>query len=140
MPIYKRCSRCGRRIEVSSKCSCVDKRYAEQRKAVNKDRENKFYFTQEWKDVRQIAIDRYFALDIYSYYIDGIIEFGETVHHIVPLKDDWNKRIDIKNLIFLTESNHQKIHSMMKQSEAEKRKIIAQLEMLVNRFRTEFYA
>lgn len=123
---------------MSGKCTCISKRYVEQHKAVADSKENQFYFTKEWKVARQVAIDICFGLDIYSYYIENIIEYGETVHHIIPLKDGWNKRIDIKNLIFLTESNHQKIHALMKQSEAEKQKIITQLKMLVKRFRAEF--
>lgn len=138
MPIYRRCSRCGCRIELGNKCSCVNSRHAEQRRIVSGDKENRFYFTSEWKKVRQAAIDRYFGLDFYSYYTENIIEFGETVHHIIPLKDDWNKRINKKNLIFLTESNHQRIHTIMKRNEAEKQKIIKELKMLVNRFTAEF--
>lgn len=103
------------------------------------DKENEFYSSQEWKKLRQQAIDYFFALDIYSYYKYGIIEFGETVHHIIPIRKDFSKRNDIKNLIFLTESNHQRIHKLMKKGEAEKIKILNELKMMLNRFASEFY-
>lgn len=139
MALYKRCSRCGKRIAVGCSCTCTRKYSTEQWQAVS-DKENKFYSSQEWKKLRQQAIDYFFALDIYSYYKYDIIEFGETVHHIIPICEDFNKRNDIKNLIFLTESNHQCIHELMKKSEAEKTKILYELTMLKNRFAGEFYA
>lgn len=52
-------------------------------------------------------------MDIYSYYILQRIEYGHTVHHIVPIKEDWSKRLDVNNLIYLTESNHQAIHQLL---------------------------
>lgn len=137
--LYKRCSRCGARIAVGSSCTCVNKRYAAERRQET-DKENKFYSSAEWKKLRLQAIDYYFALDIYSYYKNNLIEFGETVHHIIPIREDFDKRNDIKNLIFLTESNHQRIHELMKKSEAEKMKILKDLKMLQNRFAAEFYA
>lgn len=139
MALYKRCSRCGKRIAVGSSCTCTNKRHTATRRQVS-DKENKFYSSAEWKKLRQQAIDYYFALDIYSYYKNNLIEFGETVHHIIPIREDFDKRNDIKNLIFLTESNHQRIHELMKKSEAEKIKILNELKMLQNRFAVEFYA
>lgn len=50
----------------------------------------------------------------------GIIEHGEVVHHIVPLVDDFGKRFDYNNLIYLTESNHRKIHNIMRKSIEDK--------------------
>ena len=37
-----------------------------------------------------------------------------TVHHIIPIKEDWSKKLDIDNLICLCESCHQRRHNSMK--------------------------
>lgn len=40
------------------------------------------------------------------------IEYGFTVHHIVPLINDYSKRLQQSNLIYLTESHHRLIHRL----------------------------
>ena len=55
---------------------------------------------------------------------------------IVPLKDDWSKRVDKKNLIYVTESNHQLIHKAMR--EGRYKEIIELLRSLVEKFEREF--
>ena len=39
----------------------------------------------------------------------GIIKKAEMVHHIVPLKKDWNKRLELTNLMSLCEACHNAI-------------------------------
>lgn len=136
MPIYKRCDRCHKRLTPGIVCSCIKQRHKE----YDKQREDKdtisFYHTDSWLRIRDKAIDRYNGTDIYSYYINGTIEQGHTVHHIVPIKDDWSKRLDIDNLIYLTESNHQEIHKRMRQGEYQD--MIDMLNGLVERYKAEF--
>ncbi|WP_302419271.1 HNH endonuclease [Blautia marasmi] len=45
---------------------------------------------------------------------EGIVLLADTVHHIVPLKDDWNKRSDISNLMSLNHDTHSMIEQMYK--------------------------
>ena len=45
---------------------------------------------------------------------EGIIVAADTVHHIIPLKDDWNKRIDIDNMISLSGDTHSMIEQEYK--------------------------
>ena len=59
------------------------------------------------------------------------------MHHIVPLKDDWNKRLEDTNLIYLTDSNHQALHDLMRKSEEDKKRVVSILRDLVLRFRKE---
>ena len=53
-------------------------------------------------------------MDIISYFEDREIVYGETVHHIVPVKEDWSRRYAVDNLIYLTEQHHQQVHESMK--------------------------
>lgn len=82
-------------------------------------------------------IDVYHQLDIYDLYVSDVISYGRTMHHIVPLKDDWSKRFEDTNLIYLTDSNHQVLHDIMRKSEEDKKSVISTLQRLVLRFRQE---
>ncbi|NEZ84001.1 HNH endonuclease [Clostridium botulinum] len=85
--------------------------------------------------MRDKAKDKYKGIDIYSYYVLGIIEYGQTVHHIEPIKKNWNKRLDINNLIYLTESNHKKLHYRM--DHGEEQEVIKELYELIKKFEKE---
>ena len=137
MPIYKRCSRCGKRILAGTICGCQKRRYREEDKYTKDDKYKLFYKSRSWNRARDIAIDFYGGLDIYSLYILGRMEYGQTVHHIVPLKECWERRTDVSNLIYLTESNHQIIHNIMIQGETQKQEVLSLLFSLVERYRKE---
>lgn len=107
--IYKRCNICHKRLPIGTKCSC----YERKRKA-DVLNVNSFYNTSEWKHSRDKAIARYYGLDIYSLLVLHKIEYGYTVHHIVPLEIDYSLRNSQDNLIYLTESNHRLIHEQLK--------------------------
>ena len=131
--IYKRCSRCGKRLEVSDTCSCYN-RHKEYKKYRKDTREDKFYSSREWIKVRDIAKSKYNGIDIYSYYVLKRVEHGQTIHHIEEIKDNWDRRLDIDNLIYLTESNHQLIHKMYKDNKKETMNL---LFSLIKRWKSE---
>lgn len=73
------------------------------------DRYDKFYRTKEWLNKRAYIIDRDMHLCI-----DCLINKEEPieakiVHHIEPVKDNWNRRIDNNNLISVCDTCHKKI-------------------------------
>lgn len=115
MPIYKRCQRCGNRISSGTACECSGRQHYEHSRTRIDVKERQFYSSALWQKARQEAINRCNGIDIYSYWIQGIISVGQTVHHIEPVKESFDKRLDNSNLIYLTESNHQMIHIKMKQ-------------------------
>ena len=108
--IYRICSRCGKRIQTDKPCECMNKRYKEE------DRHNKrsgndksFYHTAEWERARSLCISRCNGIDLYALYILKRIEYGDTVHHIVPLQECNKLRSAPDNLIYLSNRNHQKV-------------------------------
>ena len=117
-------------------------RYKDYRRSRLRDEEEKarqkFYNSPEWKNVRDLVIRKCFGIDIVEYYRTGQIIKGYTVHHIIELKDDWNKRLDINNLIYLSQENHIKIHKLMEQSKEDKEKVIEMLLEVKARFEQEF--
>ena len=67
-----------------------------------------FYHTREWLAIRQQVLAR-------DYYLcqhclkEKRITPADMVHHIVPVKVDWTKRLDLSNLISLCNTCHAKI-------------------------------
>ncbi|MDU1822392.1 HNH endonuclease [Clostridium sp.] len=149
MPIKKLCSYSGCNVLVDYgtkycyKHRTKDKeRYKDYRRSRLQDKEEKarqeFYNSTEWKNMRDLVIKKCFGIDIVEYYKTGQIIMGYTVHHIIELKEDWEKRLDINNLIYLSQENHVKIHKMMERSKEDKDKVIEMLLELKARFEQEF--
>ena len=66
-------------------------------------------------------------MDIYSWYKYGRIEAGRIVHHIIPIKDDYSRRLDLTNLIYLTDANHKAVHALYEESEQKKAEVQQEL-------------
>ena len=73
-------------------------------------------------------------MDIYSWYVLGKIEVGAIVHHIITIKDDYEKRFDIENLIYLTYQNHALVHQMYSESPEQKARMQQELMNLIRRW------
>lgn len=132
MPIYKRCSLCGKRIAANEKCKCYEKNNVRNRPDCDK-----YYSSSEWQHTRAAAMHKTFGLDIFAFYEYGIITYAFTVHHIVPLEEDYTRRADQSNLIPLTEKNHRYIHEKYKNPK-EKSLYINKLRNLLVRFEREY--
>ncbi len=135
MALKKTCT-CGKIIDYSKQCcdECNIKR--EQNKAQRykhydkniRDKETtSFYNSDEWERTRTEVLRNYKGLDLYEYYINKKIVYVDAVHHIVELKDDWSKRIDISNLIPMTSSTHGMIHKLYKKDKQGTQKLLFEL-------------
>lgn len=119
MALKKQC-RCGVKIDISKQCcnKCVDF-YTEKRRESyrmydeKRDREaHAFYNTPEWKTLRDVILKRYAGIDLYLYYTKGVVEKANTIHHIIEINEDVDRRLDDKNLLPVTQKTHEKIHRM----------------------------
>ena len=131
MPIFKRCSRCGSRIQSGSTCECV-RRYERQRyKTYDMNQRDKksraFYTGREWQKKREeiLSIDEY--IDVYLFMTEGTIIAADTVHHIIPLKDDWEKRFADENLMSLNHNTHSMIEQKYKANKPEIEQILMKM-------------
>lgn len=117
-------------------------RYKEYSKRRREDKEQKkyqdFYNSSDWKRIRDAIISSFNGIDIVEYYRTGKVVQGERVHHIIELDDDWNCRVDINNLIYLTEQNHRRIHAEYNKGEREKKQMQHVLFALLERWNKEF--
>lgn len=132
MPIYKRCSRCGKRIQSGQKCPCLKERHREYDRYSRDKKTKDFYGSREWERARDAALEADGGIDVYLYMTTGEILLADTVHHIVPLKDDWSRRVDISNLMSLNHDTHSMIEQMYRK---DKRKAIQNLKEILREFR-----
>lgn len=132
MPIYKRCSRCGKRLEVGCVCDCYRRRHKEYDKHYRDKRSAQYYHSKEWERTRAEALQTDGGIDVYMYMTRGEILAADTAHHIIPLRDDWDKRNDIGNLMSLHHDTHSMIEQMYKK---DKKKIQMELKEILLEYR-----
>lgn len=135
--IYKRCPTCNKRIEEGTKCDkCSKKRLKEYKRYRTDKKEQELYSSSLWIKVRDSIKKEHRGIDVYKYYTDKIIVEGTVVHHIEEVKDNWNRRYDLNNLILLSDSSHKLIHKLY--NEGKKKETMELLYDLKNKFEEEF--
>lgn len=125
--IYKRCARCGKRIESGQTCECVKMRHKEYNKYSRNKVSSEFYDSVNWKRMREYIKNKYDGIDVYAYVLFGQVEQATLVHHIVEIEDDKSQALVERNLIPVSISSHNLIHQAYNESEASKRAMQATL-------------
>ena len=110
---YPGCSRTtsGRYCEVHS--DTTKQKYKDYDRERSDQQEVSFYNSKPWKDVRAAVLQRDFYL-CQQCKRQGITTFGNIVHHIVELKDDWSLRLDMNNLETVCSACHNQEHTKTK--------------------------
>lgn len=67
-----------------------------------------FYQSNQWKKVRRQALLRDNGMCVECGHI------AEVVHHVVELREDYSKGLDINNLVSMCNSCHSKLHANKK--------------------------
>ncbi len=124
MPIYKCCSRCGKRIPSGTTCPCIKARHKEYDRYSRDKKSKQYYDSREWEKSRAAALDADGNIDVYLFMTEGRIEIADAVHHIIPLKEAWEKRNSLDNLISLNHDTHSMIEQMYKRDKAGTQKIL----------------
>lgn len=88
---------------------------------------NIFYHSKEWIATREYILKKYKGLDLYAFFIEKKIITATTVHHIEELNENWDRRLDVENLIPLSSSNHNKIHGMYEKDKEAAQKLLFDL-------------
>lgn len=130
--IYKRCGFCNKRIPSGSTCDCKKKRH----QRIKSEKNSSFYDTKTWRNLRKQTKKFYFGLDFYAFYVYGLLIEGRTAHHIVPVEVDEALKDDFENLIYLSESSHREIHSLLENDYEATVKFIRKIR---ERFVRDFY-
>lgn len=146
MALKKQCSYHGCKELVDYNAECCSKHEGMKHKDYNMRRKQRsdgkkydtFYGSGDWDDIRQYTIVQRYGIDVLEYYRTGLVTQGRTVHHIVCLEDDWSKRLTASNLVYLTESNHKRVHAQYDKGIKDKEKMQSILFNLLDKFDNEF--
>lgn len=128
MVLWHRC-RCGvlipQGISLCERCTAAYTGQGSRHMEYNRTRRDKkaaaFYVCSDWRKVREAAMRLYDGMDIYAYYIQHRIMTADMVHHVVELEEDWTRRLDITNLLPLSNSSHGIISALYEKDEATKK-------------------
>lgn len=140
--LYKRCSGCGKKIASNITCICqinnTRQRYKEYKASRSDKEQQEFYRSKEWIRCKEHRVIELLNIDWYEYYINNNLVQGYTLHHIIELKECEERALDRNNLIYLTQSNHRKIHREYLKSPKEKIKTQNILFKCLERAKKEF--
>ncbi|ACA46175.1 hypothetical protein FDC22_06095 [Clostridium botulinum] len=127
---------CEEHIHIYEERRAQGNKYYDKHIRHSKDKKyTKFYHSDEWEDLRKDVLTTYNGVDIYSYYIENKAVTANTAHHIIELKEDWDKRLDKDNIFPLTDANHKKIHSLYRKDKKGTQELLREL---LERFRKQF--
>ena len=112
----KYCDKC--KSKLSKKISERNKYYDKHNRDI---RSKTFYNSIVWKKLVSVAKQRDNGVCVLCL-ANGMITKGTIVHHIVPVKDDWNKRLVITNCITLCYKCHGLVHYAYDKSKKSKRR------------------
>ena len=128
------CRKCNKVIDASATyCNeCVDKHnksqscksYDDRRKD---DKYHAFYQTKEWKITREALLEKYNYIDLYELHINKKIVVANTVHHIVEVREDYDKRLDLSNLFPCSARTHNKIEKVYRRNREETQALLRKL-------------
>ena len=128
--------RCGKLIPQSvrlcDKCeAAAGQRYKDYNEHRRDGKAAAFYVSREWKQTRGIVLSAYDFIDLYAYHVLHEIRRADTVHHITELSEDWERRLDLANLIPLASSTHNTIHNLYDRDAATKAATQADLRRIL---------
>jgi 5-methylcytosine-specific restriction endonuclease McrA len=82
-----------------------------------------FYHSPEWANVRKQVLIRDRNIDQTELMEHGRIIPGNTVHHIVELRNNWNARFELDNLETISPANHNREHIEKGNKQLESKKV-----------------
>ena len=117
----KKICRCNKIIDYSlARCTECEAKYKVEKTENNKiydatcrNKESAvLYHSKQWQQLTELCKSRFKGLDIYSLYVLDSIEYGSLSHHIEEISKNKDRIYDLDNLIYLTGSNHNIVHSL----------------------------
>ena len=116
--LTKLCAKCGRVMELGSAlcpaCQAkADSRHKQYNNNVRDKRSAKFYASQQWFDLRNVIMSRAgYQCEICK--AQGRLTPATEVHHKIPIRVDWSKRLAPDNCIALCHRCHMMEERKMK--------------------------
>lgn len=99
--MMKFCSKCGRIIPYPKRmCEQCESKYTVRNSGRHDPRSQRFYNSKLWKDLSAYKLKKA------NYICEECGGIATDVHHIVPILEDWSKRLDYSNLQALCDRCH----------------------------------
>lgn len=118
--LTRTCNICGRVHKVGEICPRAKQRHKEYDEFRRDEVATGFYKSRAWVKMASMIKERDHGLDQYELAINKKIVKGEMVHHIIPLEDGPDRRLDPGNLIYVSRKSHKRIHDTYQKGEKEK--------------------
>lgn len=122
-------------LRVRDKMSNKSERYKKYARTRDDGEFQGFYNSGQWRKMRNHILIVYKYVDVYEYYKNNNIVPATMVHHIVPIKSNYNLRLEELNLIPLSDGSHRYIHEQIDLGYEEE--IINELNEMIKRYRAE---
>lgn len=146
MPVYRKCTECGKKVLEHTLCQCEEKKRLDSYKDYKRRRmmdkyekeRQKFYSSDSWLKLSENIKKHYLGLCVVCWNKNKIQE-SEYTHHIQTLKDRYDLRLCEDNLIPLCDCCHKKVHKLYDKSEKDKVVIQKALSDLIRKFNDEYW-
>ncbi len=116
---------CKEHLELEEKENAERNDYYD--KNIRDKKRNEFYHSKEWIKLRAYTLSKYKGLDLYEYYVNNKLEYASTIHHVEEVKDNWSRRLDITNLIPVSERTHNTIHALYNKDKLKTQELLFNL-------------
>lgn len=146
MALKKLCSKCNKVIDYGQvRCNKCEEEYQKQKKVNYKyydnnirDKKSKdFYDSTHWKRVKKSIHVRDNGVCVMCK-DENRRGYADVVHHIIPLKEAYDKSLSYSNLICLCASHHRQVHKAYDTNELNKSNMQKKLFNLIKISEEEF--
>ncbi len=139
--LMKICPRCKSKYQYRKPCpnGCLEKNRKERNKVYDKTqrKNSSFYKSRQWAKLTRACKAKFNGIDIYQLYKYKKLVPGVLSHHIEDLDNSPCKKLDLDNLIYLSDESHREIHKIYNQSRSCKNALQKFLKFLVSRYLEE---
>lgn len=118
--LKRTCTVCGGIHKANEECPKAKSRHKEYNEYHRNSEAMGFYNSRAWKKMALMIKERDHGLDQYELIVNKKLVRGELVHHIIPLEEDPDRRLNPRNLIYVSRKSHKKIHDTYEEGENAK--------------------
>lgn len=126
------CTRCRKLHNVNEKCPLPETRHKDYDMYKRDKKSKAFYESKTWRKLQEKIKIKAHGLDMYQMKVNNQLEKGYVVHHIYPLKENPELSLEERNLIYVSNETHNRIHSIYDKSIEDKEKLQKILQRIVD--------
>ena len=121
------CSLCGREVEQGKTCECLKQRTKEYDCEHRNKASKAFYHSQSWRLLQEAVKARAHYADEYIMHYEHRLIEGRIAHHIIPVDERPDLALNPRNIIYVSDRTHKRIHDAYQKSAEDKREMQSKL-------------